>query len=152
TLQRLPHLAFVPCSIVDACNAGPVTAHVVEDRLDNVRQDAEFGHHSRGCASEVVEAPPIAVEAAVEVSLVAAPISEPATKYKFALTGLAFKDGLGLIADWNLMLPLILGSRWRQHNQASIKVDLVPSQHADFFAPLCSQDQQADDVPELILA
>src|SRR6516162_3400988 len=92
TLQRLPHLAFVPCSIVDACNAGPVTAHMVENRLDNVRQDAEFGHHSRGGAAQIMQSPiPYRCQQApIKVVLAVAPACAPSTEYNITPAGLEF--------------------------------------------------------------
>jgi hypothetical protein len=55
--QRVTHLAFVSCAIVDASNASLMTAHMIKHCLDNVRLHAKLGHASGARAPKIVEPP-----------------------------------------------------------------------------------------------
>jgi hypothetical protein len=57
-LKPVAHLRFIPSTIVDASDASPMTADVVQDCLDNVRQYPEaIGHHSCSGTAKVMDAP-----------------------------------------------------------------------------------------------
>ena len=69
-LQCVPHVSLIFRAIIDARNASPMTTHMIEDGFDNMRENAEFGHHRHRCASEVVQTP--VLEPAAEDGLHAA--------------------------------------------------------------------------------
>ena len=47
--KRLAHLRRIPSAVIYACNASPMAADVVEDRLHDVWQHAKPVGHDRGC-------------------------------------------------------------------------------------------------------
>jgi hypothetical protein len=87
-----------------------MAADVVQYGLYNVGQHAEFGHHRRGGAAQVVKPERLDLslgQSAVEVGLANTPAREPAAPYKFILARLALQNGSNLIGDWKFVLPFI---------------------------------------------
>jgi hypothetical protein len=56
--QRISHFCLVTSPIVHPGYAGAMAAHVVQDRLHDMRQNAQLVHH-RGCsrAAKIVHGP-----------------------------------------------------------------------------------------------
>jgi hypothetical protein len=116
-----------------------------------VWQDAEFCHLRCGCATQIMKTPSLhPVQPFIQLGFGPAPTRPPSTEYKLTVAWLALQDGPDLRGYGKLVLPFILASLGRQHDQASLEVDFTPTQTSDFVSALCGQHKQPDNVTELV--
>jgi len=56
-IERAPLLRIVGCAVVDTGNASFMTADVIDDGLNHVRQHTEVGHARDGRAPQIMQPP-----------------------------------------------------------------------------------------------
>src|SRR5262249_1315850 len=92
------------------------------------------------------------VKSLVEVSLGSGPTRPPSTEHKLTIARLAFQDRPDLICNWQLVLPMVLPSLSRKHNQVALKVDFRPAQTANLVPALRRQNEYPDYLAKVVLA
>ena len=91
------HFVLVASTVVNSGYARLVAADVVQDRFDDVGEDAEFGHHGGGCAPQIMKAPfGHAIKLEVEAGLRITPTLPGPSKYKFIALGLTLNNRANL--------------------------------------------------------
>ena len=123
-------------------------ARVIDRQFGNVRRNADRAETGAHRSSQIMQPPGFDLvtrcfDASIEPSLADTPTREwfcwvPA-KHERAVTFAAVENSARCRYERNAMLPVVLGSPWRQYN--SIAYDLAPGKPANFVAAATGQDQ-----------